>query len=74
MIGEIKKLVGTLRFCPGKHQFVKTTFCDCLDKCKINSTIMAKSKIYCEFENKLTHLHTSNMCRCTIFNHLSAPN
>ena len=28
--------------------------CDCLDKCKINSTIMAKPKIHCEFENKLT--------------------
>ena len=58
MIGEMKKLVGTLKFCTGKHQFVKTTFCDCLDKCKMKPTIMKqpidkKKLIYCEFENKL---------------------
>ena len=53
----IKKLIGTFKFCSGKHQFVKLTFCDCLDKCEMKPIMMKhiskKTLIYCEFENKL---------------------
>jgi|SaaInlV_150m_DNA_4_1039716.scaffolds.fasta_scaffold65407_1 hypothetical protein len=53
----IKKIVGTLKYCSGKHQFVKLTFCNCVNKCVMKPIIMKqvskKPLIYCEFENKL---------------------
>ena len=55
-----KRLVGSLKFCPGKHQFVKNTFCGCTSKCNINPTLSInpinnkkKSLIHCAFDNKL---------------------
>lgn len=65
----INRLVGTLKFCPGKHQFVKSTFCDCLDKCKMNldpvlvSSPKRKAMVHCAFDNKLIDCkHCDTIC------------
>ena len=55
----VNRLVGTMKFCPGKHQLVKSTVCDCLDKCKMDlePVLISRSKkkalVHCAFENKL---------------------
>ena len=65
----IKRFAGTLKFCSGKHQFVKVSVCDCLDKCKMDlepfivSSPKRKAMVHCAFDNKLIDCkHCDTIC------------